>query len=128
MIIFNLENVSSKDLTGDGHDEALVTIQIQYFQGHETAVLLFDLSGKKPRLIWTREFGDAAFGGLRKIEFTDDGLITEEYSSARARNHPTSYTRKRYQLKSGKVSEIESVKTEADLDHVEFLGFPTPNK
>lgn len=128
MLIFDLINVSTSDLNRDGIDEALVTLGLRYFQGHETAIILYDLSSNVPKVVWTRQFGDAAFGGLRKIEFTGDGLITEEYGNARARNHPTSVIRKRYRIADGKVSEVESLTTEVDLDEAEFLGFPSGHR
>src|SRR5258706_3733407 len=79
---FSIANVSQADLTGDGKDEAIITVTANTNpNGSVACVFVYSLRGKRPHLLWKHETGDRAFGGLRAIQIANRNLIIEQYQT-----------------------------------------------
>jgi hypothetical protein len=117
---FSLENVSYDDLTNDNHRDAIVTLATKYFQGREECTLIYSLSGKKPKLIWTHEF----LGGIRKLAFAPDGLMVEEYNDDAVACCPRSYNRMIFNWDGKNFIQTKSEVIPNESNHRDYLGFP----
>lgn len=75
---YELEGVSYGDVTGDGRDEALVTITAETggtMRPHW--VFVYGAGSRAPELLWAFESGDRAAGGLKRV-YADGGLLVVE--------------------------------------------------
>lgn len=79
---FELANVSYGDVTGDGVEEALVTIKMRVMGNAKPyAVFVYTLTNSLPRMLWVHETGDRADEGLRNVYVSTDGLVIEQYNA-----------------------------------------------
>lgn len=75
-----LANVSYADLTGDGREEAIVTLVANFDpNGSVACTFIFMIEKDKPKLLWSKETGDRANGGLRSIRVIDGSIVMEQY-------------------------------------------------
>jgi len=72
------------DVTGDGHDEALVIIKIETFgSAVPQIVYIYTYKDDHPELIWYFRTGDRADGGLKDLRPEDGNLLVELYGQDR---------------------------------------------
>ncbi len=79
-------HVSTKygDVTGDGQDEALVTLKIETGgSAIPQTVYIFQWKNEKPEIIWYFRTGDRADGGLKTIGAEKGELLIELYGQDR---------------------------------------------
>jgi len=107
----NLVDVTYGDVTGDGTEEAI--INLGWTTGGSAIpdlVYIYGLSHGKPKLLWTFETGDRAYGGYKNV-FAENGQLVvelngwdkiigrnlyEEDGTNRGACCPTFFTRTRY--------------------------------
>src|SRR5262245_24146730 len=79
-----LSNVSYGDVTGDGREEAIVTMSIVTGgSALPNIVYIYTLKGSKPRLLWAFDTGDRADGGLRRAKAENGYLLVELYGNGK---------------------------------------------
>lgn len=80
---FELVNISYGDITGDGAEEAVVTIKMRLLGNAKPyALFVYTLADGAPKLLWVHETGDRADEGLRSIYVSSDGrLVIEQYNA-----------------------------------------------
>jgi hypothetical protein len=81
-----LQYVTTKylDVTGDGHDEAIVIIKIVTAgSAIPQIVYIYSWNQDKPELIWYFRTGDRADGGLKDIRLDNGMLLVELYGQDR---------------------------------------------
>jgi hypothetical protein len=79
-----LSDVSYGDVTGDGLEEAIVTMSIVTGgSALPDIVYIYTLQGGKPRLLWAFDTGDRADGGLRRVKAENSCLLVELYGNGR---------------------------------------------
>lgn len=83
-----LNRVSYGDVTGDGQEEAIVTMSIVTGgSALPNIVYIYTLKGNKPRLLWAFDTGDRVDGGLRRVKAENGYLLVELYGISKlARN------------------------------------------
>jgi hypothetical protein len=75
---FSLGNVSYGDLTGDGNEEAILTIGVQTGgSAMPTLVFVYSIKHGRPKQIWKFATGDRADGGLREVFASSNELVVE---------------------------------------------------
>lgn len=126
-IDFSLSNVAYYDLTGDGKEEAIVTLtEFLFPQGSSNCTFIYAWEEATPHMIQQYEFGSGARGGLRRISVTDSELIIEQYESDRLTAYccPEKFIRSSYKWdgKQFQLLKKESLKNESK--HDDFLGYP----
>ncbi|MDQ5827131.1 MAG: hypothetical protein M3441_23455 [Chloroflexota bacterium] len=114
---FFLADLNYGDLTGDGIEEAIVTLGI-WSQGtsRHHCIFVYKMSPKKPERIWVYETGDRAYQGYRRAFSENGNLIVELYKPAtlmvdgrpKELSTSTTYTRDSYQFKDGRFEKIKS--------------------
>lgn len=88
----SLSQVVYSDLTGDGEDDAIISM---FVQNNGTAkyslVFIYTLKNKRPKLIWCFKSGDRAVGGLKDIATENGALIVEFYGISKLDNGQWSF-------------------------------------
>jgi hypothetical protein len=127
---YSLQDIAYLDLTGDGKDEALITIYVE--TGGSAVphlVFIYTLEKNKPKLLWKFITGDRAEGGLKKI-YPDNGKLVIELfgenhlAKGKWTSHiprvqglccPTLYTKTRFKW-NGKQFVIDGTPEVFDID------------
>lgn len=81
---YSLQEVAFSDLTGDGVEEAIITISIQ--TGGSAVphlVFVYMLENNKPQMLWRFVTGDRAEGGLKDIYGDNGKLVVELFGETR---------------------------------------------
>lgn len=80
---FELVNIQYGDVTGDGAEEAVVTIRIDVMgNSMPYVVFVYTLTDGEPKMLWVHETGDRADEGLRNVYVTGDHLLAVEQYNA----------------------------------------------
>ncbi|HEU0143437.1 MAG TPA: hypothetical protein VFQ47_01510 [Nitrososphaera sp.] len=134
-VLFSLANVSYADLTGDGKEEAIVTLTgIFNPNGSYACTFIYSMKGNSPRLLWKHETGDRAFGGLRSIRVDGSNLIVEQYdASFNDKPVPCMICSKRFVRASYRWNGKRFRKTKSETlpyngNGIEFLGYPSDSR
>ena len=95
-----LEHVIYGDVTGDGVDDALVTMSIQTGgSAIPGLVYIYAVHANRPKLLWYFSTGDRADGGLHKV-YAENGELVVELNGPKRRIEgdccPMRFTRRRY--------------------------------
>lgn len=133
----SLANVSYADLTGDGSEEAIVTVVTNFDpNGSVACVFLYRLRNGEPRLLWSHETGDRANGGLRSIKVEGFDLVVEQYEiksdwskgsyeDGTALCCPKRFIRCHYRWNGEKFEKSKSETLPNEYKDAEFLGYPS---
>lgn len=123
-----LANVAYADLTGDGKEEAIVTVGVKFYRWTPQCIFIYTLKTKNPALLWRYETD--TFGknlSLRGFKIENGALIIEEYDTeygSPAICCPLRYFRKTFAW-NGKTLELKNNETiPYDKDHRELTGYP----
>ena len=122
-----LSNVSYYDLTGDGKEEAIVSLTyLLYPHGAAGCTFIYRLKRGRPQLVWRHSFGGGSFGGLRKLAVETGNLRVEEYlhSEADAYCCAEKFNRSFYRWQGGRFRKIKSKVFANDYADARFLGYP----
>ncbi len=82
----SLDKVKYLDLTNDGEDDALVTLNNQTYCGsswRSVSFIVFTMRNKRPQIIWQFTTGSEAHGGTRDFFLDDKELIVELYGKCK---------------------------------------------
>ena len=80
---FELVNIQYSDVTGDGVEEAVITIRMDVMgNSMPYVVFVYTLTDGEPKMLWAHETGDRADEGLRNVYVTDDHLLAVEQYNA----------------------------------------------
>ena len=135
-IWFRLANVSYADLTADGREEAIVTVVANFDPNGSVACTFIYTENKEIKLLWSRETGDRANGGLRSIRVVDGSSFVLEqyeikfdkrgnYESGASLCCPKRFVRATYVWKNGAFEEVASETLANEYATAEFLGYPS---
>jgi len=103
-----LQGVKYGDVTGDGVEEAIVSLSIQTGGSAIPGIIyIYTLRKNRPMLLWSRSTGDRADGGLRDVYAENGQLVVELNSSIGSRGDccPTRFTRTRYEWRAGRFRQ-----------------------
>ncbi|HYE73080.1 MAG TPA: hypothetical protein VEF04_07115 [Blastocatellia bacterium] len=81
---YHLGNIKYGDVTGDGQEEAFVSVGIS--TGGSSIpdyVYIYSLQNRRPKLLWSFATGDRADGGLRQIFAEHGELVIELYGKGK---------------------------------------------
>jgi len=102
------QSVKYGDVTGDGIEEAIVSLGIQT-GGSATPglVYIYTFQRNAPKLLWLRSTGDRADGGLRDVYAQNGQLMVELNSSVGSRGDccPTHFIRTSYEWRGGRFRQ-----------------------
>lgn len=127
-----LQEVTYSDLTGDGEEEAIITISIQTGgSAMPHLVFVYTLENHKPQTLWRFITGDRAEGGLKNIYGDNGKLVVELFGETRFVNGewvsdipsgkfkglccPTLYTKNRFNW-DGKKFAVEGTPEIFDIE------------
>jgi len=80
----DLGRTEYSDVTGDGEEEAILTMSIQTGGSSiPNLIYIYTLENGKPKLLWGFMTGDRAGGGLKKVYTENDELIVELFGKDR---------------------------------------------
>lgn len=80
---FELVNIQYGDVTGDGEQEAVITIRMDVMgNSMPYVVFVYSLTDGKPKMLWVHETGDRADEGLRNVYVSNDRLLVIEQYNA----------------------------------------------
>jgi hypothetical protein len=130
-VTFGLANVSYADLTRDGKEEAVVTIDAGFNpNGSRACIFVYGMNSGAPTAIWSHETGNRAYGGLRSIRIAGGDLVIEQYASS-LNEKPVPcmtcakrYTRTTYQWDGRHFREINVETLPNESENIDFLGYP----
>jgi hypothetical protein len=79
---FELVNIQYGDITGDGAEDAIITIKMDVMgNSMPYVVFVYTKTDIEPKMLWAHETGDRADEGLRNVYMTDDHLLAiEQYT------------------------------------------------
>jgi hypothetical protein len=130
-VFFDLSNVSYVDLTGDGIEDALVTVTAIFNpNGGCSCTFIFSMVGSAPVERWRLETGNRAFGGLRSLAVSNGALIVEHYDTrfddvpSPCMICPSRVVRTTYRWKKGRIRTIGTETRPFEGVGVPFLGYP----
>lgn len=89
---FEFDDVSYGDVTGDGREEALVTITAQTggtMRPHW--IFVYGAGAGGPELLWVFESGDRAAGGLKRVSAEGGMLVVELLGKGMLPHDPDTY-------------------------------------
>ncbi len=112
------------DATGDGTEEAMVTLGISVKgSGMPHVTYICALEDEYPKLLWAFSSGDRADGGLRRVYAENGELVTELYDPAGSKGTccPTVFTRTCYKWLGNSFQQIGEKET---LPNPEGHGSP----
>ena len=124
-----LDNVSYSDLTGDGKEEAIVTVGgVTTFNSGVACILVYTMMEESPKLLWLHETGDRAYGGLRRLRVENNDLVVEQYNSKFGVNEtpaccPKEFIRSYYRWDGEQFQKIKSEAMPNEYDNAKFLGY-----
>jgi hypothetical protein len=133
----SLANVSYADLTGDGQEEAIVTVTTNFDpNGSVASIFVYTLRGGEPKLLWSHETGDRADGGLRSLRVEGFDLVVEQYDIKfdRAKGSyeegtalccPKRFIRSHYRWDGEHFEKSKSETLPNEYDNARFLGYPS---
>lgn len=133
---FDLENTSYADLTGDGSEEAIVSVGALFNpNGSYACIFVYTMRGNVLKLLWFHETGDRANGGLRNVRVIDDALVIEQYdlkfnaSKGRYEDEaalccPKRFIRSYYKWNGRTLQKTGSETLPNVNSNAEFLGYP----
>ena len=88
---YYLDSIAYADVTGDGREEAVVTIE-EMTGGSAIPHWVF-VYGEGGRRLWSFETGDRAYGGLKDVYADDGKLVVELYGRDKLPSEPESLHR-----------------------------------
>jgi hypothetical protein len=104
-----LGNVTYADVTGDGAEEAILTMHIQTCgSAMPGLVYIYMLRGSSPKLLWGFSTGDRADGGLHKVYAENHELVVELNGPERRWEGdccPMRFTRRHYVWRSNRFRQ-----------------------
>ncbi|HEU0299779.1 MAG TPA: hypothetical protein VFR37_10000 [Longimicrobium sp.] len=91
---YYLDSIAYADVTGDGREEAVVTIE-ELTGGSAIPhwVFVYGDGERNPQLLWSFETGDRAYGGLKDVYADGGKLVVELYGRDRLPSEPESLHR-----------------------------------
>lgn len=129
---FGLANISYADLTRDGEEEAIITVVGNTNpNGSRGCTFIYTMGRAAPRLLWSFESGDRAYGGLRRIGAEDGDLVVEHYDPGPEEEFlgamccPTRFIRSRHRWDGRRFREISSETLPNEYGDSRFLGYPS---
>jgi hypothetical protein len=137
-MLFELANVSFRDLTGDGHDEAIVSVQSSLSShGSASCTYFYNLEKSRPELLDKMEFSTGAYGGLRRLDVVDGRLLVEKYVPGKPEPGglpviplccPKQFSRLLFKWDGTKFVLIKKQLLSNDSQTSVFLGYPDPSE
>lgn len=133
----SLANVSYAELTGDGKEEAIVTVTTNFDpNGSVACIFVYTLRSEEPRLLWSHETGDRANGGLRSLRVEGFDLVVEQYDikfdwakgsyeEGTALCCPKRFIRSHYRWDGEHFGKSKSETLPNEFDNARFLGYPS---
>jgi len=110
----SLAYVTFGDVTGDGLEDAMVTLA-PVLTGSATPLVtyIYTLSNNQPRFLWAFRTGDRADGGLRRVYSENGKLVIERFSSDGSKGAccPVAFTRKYYAWNGKEFQTVGPVET-----------------
>jgi hypothetical protein len=89
---YEFDEVSFGDVTGDGRDEALVTITAETGGTmHPHWVFVYGAGARRPELLWAFASGDRAAGGLKSVYAEGGMLVVELLGKGKVPHDPATY-------------------------------------
>jgi hypothetical protein len=80
---FELVNIQYGDVTGDGAEDAVITIKMDVMgNSMPFVVFVYTLTDGETKMLWAHETGDRADEGLRNVYITGDHLLAVEQYNA----------------------------------------------
>jgi len=89
---YELDHVSYGDVTGDGREEAVVTITAETggtMRPHW--IFVYGAGARGPELLWSFESGDRAAGGLKSVYAEGGMLVVELLGKGKVPHDPATY-------------------------------------
>lgn len=123
----SLANVSYADLTGDGKDEAIITVEVDFYKWSPMCIFVFTEENKNPKEIWRYETGTIK-RGFRGLKIENNNLVIEEYDEVHdnpPRCCPKRYFRTTFSWQGNTFKKINEELLEYNLDFREFIGYPS---
>lgn len=117
----SVSNVSYHDLTGDGQEEAVVSLTYLFYpHGSAGCAFIYTPNNNRPRLLW-RE----GFERLRRLAVGNRGIIFEDYmfSPSDAYCCPKKYSRIVYRWDGKRFSKVRRHVLANDYEDGRFLGY-----
>lgn len=133
----SLANVSYADLTGDGKEEAIVTVVTNFDpNGSLGCIFIYNIGTGEPRLLWSHETGDRANAGLRSIRVEGLDLVVEQYDikfdwpkgkyeDETALCCPKRFIRSHYRWDGEHFEKSKSETLPNEYNNARFLGYPS---
>lgn len=124
-----LLNVSYKDLTGDGKEEAVVTVGVTFFRWTPVCMFIFGEENKHAVFLWKYAV-DARQYELRGIKTDGRNLIIEAYDNNfddAATCCPKRYIRRTFTWNGRSFQEKNTETVPYGKDSREFTGLPSDN-
>jgi len=133
----SLANISYADLTGDGKEEAIVTVTTNFDpNGSVACIFVYTLRSDELRLLWSHETGDRANGGLRSLRVEGFDLVMEQYDikfdwakgsyeEGTALCCPKRFIRSHYRWDGERFEKSKSETLPNEYDNARFLGYPS---
>jgi len=133
----SLANVSYADLTGDGKEEAIVTVTTNFDpNGSVACIFVYTLRSDGARVLWSHETGDRANGGLRSLKVEGFDLVVEQYDikfdwakgsyeQGTALCCPKRFIRSHYRWDGERFEKSKSETLPNEHNNARFLGYPS---
>jgi len=123
----SLSNVSYADLTGDGKEEAIVTVGVEFYRWRPECIFVFAEKNKKAVQLWKYETStwDNNLVIFRGLRIEAGRLVIEEYKEGMATCCAESYSRRKFAW-NGKTFAQTSVETFPFYNRTkEYKGYPS---
>jgi hypothetical protein len=122
-----LANVFYADLTGDGREEAIVTIGVSFYRWTPVCTFIFTERNNKAVLLWQHAIDSHQFE-LRGIKIDGSNMIFEEYDNDygdAATCCPLRYVRRRFVWNGRTFAKTATDLIPYNKSTREFIGFPS---